>query len=371
MSQSRAAAGASSQRGWLYVCFVASGAAGLILEIVWSKYLSLLLGNSIYGVATVVASFLGGLGIGAWLGGRIAGGAREPLRLYARLELIVGTLGIVSPLVYLAAKPAFAGLYGAMGGGGTLFLVIRFLLLFAVLLPPTVAMGATLPLLASDFTRRGAGFDASVGRLYALNTAGAVGGVVAAGFVLIPAIGLWKTAALAGLLDLAVAALVTSRRPEAPPAETAATAGSDEPAAGSVLMGRLIVPLFALSGFTAILAEIAWTRILSVPLGGMVYALSAILAIYLLGLALGSAAAARILRAFPVPILLFGIVELLLAALVVGGGHLFGRIPLWQARIISGSPGIAGLLAGDAAIAALFVLPPTLALGALFPRTGP
>jgi spermidine synthase len=186
--------------------------------------------------------------------------------------------------------------------------------------------------------------------------------------VLIPAIGLWKTAALAGFLDLAVAAIVTRRRPEAPPAETAAPQGGDGPVAGSVLMGRLIVPLFALSGFTAILAEIAWTRILSVPLGGMVYALSAILAIYLLGLALGSAAAARILRTFPVPILLFGIVELLLAALVVGGGHLFGRIPLWQARIISGSPGIAGLLAGDAAIAALFVLPPTLALGALFAR---
>ena len=372
MSESRPA-GASPRRLWLYLCFVASGAAGLILEIVWSKYLSLLLGNSIHGVATVVASFLGGLGVGAWLGGRIADRAPEPLRLYARLETIVGTLGIVSPLVYLAAKPVFAGLYGAMGGGGTLFLMIRFLLLFAVLLPPTIAMGATLPLLASDFARRGAGFDASVGRLYALNTAGAVGGVVAAGFLLIPAIGLWKTALLAGFLDLGVAALVTWRRPGPPP--LGATPPLDEPralapAAGpqqARLMGRLIVPLFALSGFTAILAEIAWTRILSVPLGGMVYALSAILAIYLLGLALGSAAASRILRALPLPILLFGIVEILLAALVVGGGHLFGRIPLWQASIISRSPGIAGLLVGEVAIAALFVLPPTLALGALFP----
>src|SRR5262245_58188914 len=208
MSQSPPAAGGSPRRSWLYVCFVASGAAGLILEIVWSKYLSLLLGNSIYGVATVVASFLGGLGIGAWLGGRIADRAPEPLRLYALLETIVGTLGILSPLVYLASKPAFAGLYGAMGGGGILFLMIRFLFLFAMLLPPTIAMGATLPILTTDVTRRGAGFDASVGRLYALNTAGAVGGVVAAGFLLIPALGLWKTALLAGLLDLGVASLV-------------------------------------------------------------------------------------------------------------------------------------------------------------------
>src|SRR5690242_13809881 len=73
-----------SRRPLLYGCFFASGAAGLILEVVWSKYLSFLLGNSIYGVSTVVAAFLGGLGIGAALGGRLAARAREPLLLYAR-----------------------------------------------------------------------------------------------------------------------------------------------------------------------------------------------------------------------------------------------------------------------------------------------
>src|SRR6266576_990395 len=76
-------------RPLLYVCFFASGAAGLTLEIVWSKYLSYLLGNSIYGVATVVAAFLGGLGLGAVVGGRLASRTREPLLLYAKLELLV------------------------------------------------------------------------------------------------------------------------------------------------------------------------------------------------------------------------------------------------------------------------------------------
>src|SRR5437867_10613534 len=92
-------------RALLYLCFFASGAAGLILEIVWSKYLSFLLGNSIYGVSTVVAAFLGGLGIGAALGGRLAARAPEPLLLDARLELIVAALGLLSPLAYLAARP--------------------------------------------------------------------------------------------------------------------------------------------------------------------------------------------------------------------------------------------------------------------------
>src|SRR3989304_1783188 len=86
------------RRALVFGCFLASGAAGLILEIVWLKYLSLLLGNSIHGVATVVAAFLGGLGIGAVVGGRIAARAREPLLLYAWLELVVAVLGVVSPL---------------------------------------------------------------------------------------------------------------------------------------------------------------------------------------------------------------------------------------------------------------------------------
>jgi hypothetical protein len=155
MSQSRPAVGALPRRGWLYVCFVASGAAGLILEIVWSKYLSLLLGNSIYGVATVVASFLGGLGIGAWLGGRIAGRAREPLRLYARLELTVGLWGRDPPR--LPCATAFAGSTGRWGAER--LPAVRFLLL-AVLLPRRSRWGRSAAL-ASDFP--GAPADASVG----------------------------------------------------------------------------------------------------------------------------------------------------------------------------------------------------------------
>src|SRR5213594_752986 len=195
------------RRGLLYVCFFASGMAGLTLEIVWSKYLSYLLGNSIYGVSTVVAAFLGGLGIGAIVGGRLASRTCEPLMMYARLELLVAAMGLLSPLAYHLARPLFASLYGAMGGSGVAFLLVRFLILFAALLLPTIAMGATLPLLVSAFTRRDGDFGSSVSRLYAINTIGAVLGVAAAGFALIPSLGLWKTAAAAAI-DFAVAGAI-------------------------------------------------------------------------------------------------------------------------------------------------------------------
>ena len=365
---------AVERRGLLYLCFFASGMAGLTLEIVWSKYLSYLLGNSIYGVSTVVAAFLGGLGIGAVVGGRLASRSRQPLLLYAWLELLIGIMGLASPVAYHAARPLFASLYGAMGGSGTAFLIVRFLILFAALLIPTIAMGATLPLLVSAFTRREAEFGSSVSRLYAINTMGAVFGVAAAGFALIPMLGLWKTAAVAGILDFAVAGAIFTLKPGGAaraareiPAERPA-AGVPAPPAASGLFAKLIVPLFAVSGFCALLYEVAWTRILAVPFGGMVYSFSAILAVYLFGIALGAAFAALLLKRSTSPVLLFGLFQLLLAGAVVLGSRVFDSLPNMQTTLIAQSRGSAShLFSGEAGVAAKIVLLPTFFLGALFP----
>jgi len=355
---------------FLYACFFGSGAAGLILEIVWSKYLSYLLGNSIYGVSTVVAAFLGGLGLGAVVGGRLASRGRDPLVLYARLELIVGLMGLASPLAYLVARPMFAGLYGAMGGSGAAFLLVRFAILFASLLLPTIAMGATLPLLVSAFTRRESEFDSSVARLYAINTAGAVLGVTAAGFVLIPALGLWKTAATAAAIDSGVAAAILSGRRAATGAVAAGRPRAAAPAPGATptRFTQLVLPLFAISGFCAITYEVAWTRILSVPFGGMVYSFSAILAVYLLGIAMGAGAASLLLKRWNAPSSLFGIAQLLLAGAIVAGSHLFASLPRMQTSLIAQSRGSAErLFGGEALVTAAIVLMPTFFLGALFP----
>ena len=376
-------------RALLYACFFASGMAGLTLEIVWSKYLSYLLGNSIYGVSTVVAAFLGGLGIGAVVGGRLASRSREPLMLYARLELLIGIMGLLSPLAYQVARPLFASLYGAMGGSGAAFLLVRFFILFVALLVPTIAMGATLPLLVSAFTRREAEFGSSVSRLYAINTMGAVFGVAAAGFALIPSLGLWKTAAAAAILDFAVAGAIFALKPggaagamretpsgERPTALSGAdverardpAAGASSPEAANGLFAKLIVPLFAVSGFCALLYEVAWTRILAVPFGGMVYSFSAILAVYLLGIALGAAFAALLLKRSGSPVFLFGLFQLLLAGAVVLGSRLFDSLPSMQTTLIAQSRGSAShLFSGEAGVTAKIVLLPTFFLGALFP----
>src|SRR5262249_6592162 len=137
--------------------------------------------------------------------------------------------------------------------------------------------------------------------------------------------------------------------------------------AGGVF-ARFILPAFALSGFTAILYEVAWTRLLAVPFGGMVYAFSAILAIYLAGIALGAAVAARLLKRFAVPVTLFGVLQILLAAAAALATHLFTSVPHWQEHAIAQSMGSTPrLLLGEAGIAARIIFPATFLLGALFP----
>ena len=356
-------------------CFFLSGAAGLALEVVWSKYLSLLLGNSVHGVATVVAAFLGGLGLGAALAGRRAALLRNPLSGYAMLEGVVGILALVSPFAYQAARPLFSGLYEALGGPGPLFHGVRFVLLFAALMVPTIAMGATLPLIVEDAARRRPReASASVARLYAINTGGAVAGTVLAGFLAVPEFGLARTAIAAGCLDLLLAGvLVLSRIPSPPPAEAkpeaepARTQAPGERGAAPAF-ARWLLPAFALSGMAAILYQVAWTRLLTVPFGGITYAFSAILAIYLLGLALGAAGAERALRRVRAPVVLFGVLQSGLAATVAGGLHALQQLPHWQTAAIAASAGsVPKLLAAEAGITAVLLLPPTILLGALFP----
>ncbi|HET9950679.1 MAG TPA: fused MFS/spermidine synthase [Candidatus Eisenbacteria bacterium] len=359
-------------------CFFFSGAAGLALEVVWSKYLSLLLGNSVHGVATVVAAFLGGLGIGAALAGRRASGVRNPLAGYATLEAVVGLLALVSPFAYQLGRPLFAGLYESLGGTGPLFHGVRFVLLFATLLIPTIAMGATLPLIVEDASRRRPReASASVARLYAINTGGAVAGTVLAGFLAVPEFGLAKTAIAAGLIDLAIAAILVSARIPAPAparekrdggAPTGPGPGTAPALAKAAPFAAWLLPAFALSGLAAILYQVAWTRLLTVPFGGITYAFSAILAIYLLGLALGAAGAQRALKRARAPVVLFGILQAALAGSVAGGLHALQRLPHWQTAAIAASDGsVTKLLTAEAIITAVLLLPPTLLLGALFP----
>ena len=190
---------------WAALCFFFSGAAGLLYEIVWSKELAYLLGSSLHAVAAVVASFLLGLALGARFLGVPFSRRANAARTYALLELGVGLLGLAILPALRASDPLIGQLYRALGGEGTAFAAARLVLVMLALLPPAALMGATLPVLVAHVEHDLVG--AGLARLYALNTLGAVAGSLAAGFVLMPGLGLTATTLVAAALNAGVAAV--------------------------------------------------------------------------------------------------------------------------------------------------------------------
>ena len=353
---------------WAAGCFLASGAAGLLYEIVWSKQLAYVLGSSLHAVAAVVASFLGGLALGARVLGVPLARRGDGARTYARLELGVAVLGLLLLPALRLSDPLVGQLYRALGGETPAFAVARLGLLVLALLPPAALMGATLPVLVAHVERDLVG--AGLARLYALNTLGAVAGSLAAGFLLLPGLGLTATTFVAAALNLAVAAVAWTRGSSASPAVTAPEPVAAAPEATLPPTPRRIVALmFALSGFGALAFQIAWVRLFGLVFGSSVYSFAAVLAVYLLGIALGSALAGPRLSKLAT-LGGFGALQLVLAASAAFAVQAFPSLP--QRMLDMGAQAGAdwrGLLLAETGTVALLIGVPCLILGALFPVT--
>ncbi|MFN8177605.1 MAG: fused MFS/spermidine synthase [bacterium] len=271
-----------------------SGAAGLLYEVVWTRLLVHTLGSTAQAVASVLAAFLGGLAVGAVSFGRRADRSASPLRFYAMLEAGIAVFALAFPLLNIA----FRHLVLAAEGGGHLsaaaLAALRFVGTFVLLLPATAAMGGTIPVLCRLAVVRDKVVGRPAGALYAWNTFGATLGCLAAGFLLIPAIGLSATLRAGAATNLFVsgAALVLASRVAAKRAASEALAPAPEPARAAPLHAAQIVVLaaFALSGLAALGYEVLWTRVLVFFVKSVTYGFSLMLATFLAGLVLGSAA---------------------------------------------------------------------------------
>ena len=269
--------------------FFGSGAAALVYEIVWLQLLELFVGSSAVSVGVLLGTFMGGMCLGSLLLPRLVSARRHPLRVYAALELAIGVLGIV----LLFAMPLVGRVYTAWGGYGLGGFLLRGLVAALCLLPPTVAMGATLPAVARwvESTPRGVAW---LGVFYAGNIAGAMFGCLLAGFYLLRVHDMATATYVAAALNVEVAALAfvlasaTASRTEAAAVTNEAGAGPRGPEPAGLRGSGVVYLAIALSGFCALAAEVVWTRLLAMLLGATVYTFAIILAVYLLGLGIGS-----------------------------------------------------------------------------------
>ena len=187
--------------------FFLSGACGLTYQVLWLRLLSLVFGVTVYAASTVLASFMTGLAVGAWLASHLVARVRRPLVVFAALELGVGLSALATPVALGAAGAVYAAAQAAVPDSLPLLTLVRFLCAFIVLLVPTVLMGATLPVLSASPIVRGGGLGQSLGVLYATNTAGALVGALATGYVLIGQFGMQWTFLLAAVANGVIALL--------------------------------------------------------------------------------------------------------------------------------------------------------------------
>jgi spermidine synthase len=380
------------QRAVLAAIFAFSGATALIYEIVWTRLLGLLVGHTTYGLTTVLAAFMAGLGMGGWWGGRLAGRVRSPLRAYALLEAGIAIAGVgIGPLL-LALEPAFGAVYRALPGSTLALTGVRFLLCGAGLLVPTVMMGMTLPLLVAAAGRRER-IGTDVGLLYGVNTVGAAGGSLLAGLVLLPAFGIRGTTLVAATLNLlvAMAAYMLSRTSDAAAMAGAASAepspsvsrsvadaptvsvtGRDATGAPEPVMHSWVavaaLAASALSAAAAMTQQVSWVRAVGLAIGSTTDAFTLIVSAFILGLALGAAAFGRLADRSrdPVALLAVPLCGAGLSALAVL--PLLGTLPLHVAEVIRDTAGDhARVLLWCAVRVFLLFLVPTFFMGGAFP----
>ena len=351
-----------SRRGsalpWLILLFVGSGCAALIYEVVWFQLLQIVIGSSALSLGVLLGTFMGGMCLGSLLLPRLVSPVAHPLRVYAALELTIALFGGL----LLIAVPLVDDLY-ALGGG---HVAIRLALASACLLPPTMAMGATLPAIARWVDSSPAGI-AWLGWFYAGNLAGAVAGTLLAGFYLLRVHDVVIATAVAAALNAAVAAAawIMARGIEN---DAGNDVGRRFRFARAKTTPDVIFGVIALSGATALSAQVVWTRLLSLSLGATVYTFSLVLAAFLIGLGLGSALGAAWSRWPRLPArLALGWCQVLLCPAIVWAAYVLTAVlPYWPI-----APEAARLpwrmFQQDLLRALIVVLPGALLWGASFP----
>lgn len=347
--------------------FLLSGAAGLTWQTVWARELELLFGTTTFAIATVLSTFMAGLGLGAWLAGRRD--VRDPLLVYAALEALIGGYALLFPRLVDAVQP----LYLAIGDGMSpvAFGAVQYVLIGGLLLVPTAAMGATLPVLVRFAVHRMDDAGDRIGLLYAVNTAGAVFGTWATGFWLLPAWGLGATTLATAALNLGLAGAALALR------AVVGAGAQPVPAQSTPARGENILAVVAfLAGFASLIDEVAWFRLLSLMLGASAYAFSTMLLAFLVGIAIGGRVggpiADRVWARGGTPAVLraLAVVQLGVATLSIGAMYLYPNLPMWYVwlfRDLGAAETQASVWVVSTLIAGCVMTPPALFMGATFP----
>lgn len=360
--------------------FTLSGSTSLIYEVIWERQFTTVLGASSYAVMIVLAVFMAGLGIGAWSFGHIADrlSKNKLVFFYVIVEFLIGLYALIFPFILNLGEKVFVQLFSEMEINQFQMNLIRFCVAFGILIIPTTLMGATLPILTRYITHENSTISLTISRLYGLNTLGAFLGVVLSGYFLIPSFGLRFTTVIAACINFLISAIfflfhfvrgkfllknslimINSK-----PHRILSKKDTQEITSSFQLV---LIIAFALSGFAAMLYEVAWTRTLTMILGTTTFSFTTMLALFLLGLALGSLLFSVFSNVMKLKSL-YTIIQFVTSLLVVITIPIFDKIPFMYLSLHEAMGGgwfntqiLRFCLAG------IVMLPPTIAMGLAYP----
>jgi spermidine synthase len=367
-------------RPLILVFLLVSGTCGLIYEIVWMKMLTLVIGNTVFSITTVLTAFMGGLALGSFLAGRFIDKIKDPLRTYGILEGGIGAYALLLPLFIAGTEPLFRFIYQNIDPSFYAFSLLRFFVCGIILLVPTTLMGATLPILSKYFVERQTNLGWNVGMLYGVNTFGAVLGSFTAGFVLIPILGITWTIYGAALLNLSICAgmlKLAKNRVQWAPSESKGNSRDKTrkkeraeevvPEGWSTIQWVVMVGI-GVSGIAAMIYQIAWTRVLTLSIGSSVYAFSLIVTAFICGLALGSLIISKFIDRRRDLVLWLALTQGAIGLSALGIVHVLGNLPIFVIQFVfNASHSFKYIQLAEFTIIFGLILVPTFMMGAAVP----
>jgi len=327
----------------IFICFFISGAAGLIYEVVWDKYLVQILGNTAYAHTLVLATFMAGLAFGSFLFGRVADKLEDRFSIYGLMEIIIGLFGIATPLLFSLSR----GLYLAAARNPSVsipvIIISKFFISGLIVFFPTILMGGTLPILSRLLVRSLSARGKTVAGLYYINSFGAVTGAILAGFFLVYWVGFANSIFVAASLNLIVGLVVIISRHSIQPLLAGVVPACPEKAVikeDEIVEhpSRIIKIAFAgifLSGCIAMLYELVWIRLLSTIFGSSTYSFSLMLAAFITGITLGSFLISKFMPGERHAFFAFGLCEMLIGFALLLSLYFYERLPFVFSKLTS------------------------------------
>lgn len=364
----------------LLLIFTASGFSGLIYQSIWSHYLGLYLGHAAYAQALVLAIFMGGMALGAWLVSLRSGRWRNLIRGYAIVEAVIGIVALVFHWLFTSSVGfSYDHIIPALDIPILVYLW-KWLSAALLILPQSILLGMTFPLLSGGYIRRTANQDGRVlSGLYFSNSIGAAFGALASTFLLLPAMGLPGTVATAGWINLAVALIAwliagsgeQARAPANTEHPTPATTPSASQAEVLPLSARFVLFAAFITGASSFIYEIGWVRMLNLALGTTVHSFEIMLSSFIAGLAFGGLWIRRHIDKLQRPLRAAGFAQLLMGLAVIMSLALYNGVFNWvgelYASVGKNDGGYTLFNMGSAVIAIIIMMPAAFFAGMTLP----